>query len=39
MVVPLPKDGKDGISIVNVELDKDNHIICTMSDGNIIDAG
>lgn len=36
MAVPLPKDG---ISIVNVEINQDKHIICTMSDGSTIDAG
>ena len=34
---PTPKDG---ISIVNVSINQDNrHLICTMSDSNIIDAG
>lgn len=30
---------KDGISIKNVEIDADNHIICTLSDYTKIDAG
>ena len=33
------KDGKDGVSIVNVEIDIDNHLVVTLSDGQIIDAG
>lgn len=28
-----------GISITNVEIDKNNHLFCTMSDGNQIDSG
>ena len=32
------KNGENGVSIVNVEI-KDNRVFCTMSDGNIIDAG
>ncbi len=32
-------DGKDGISVVNAEIDENGHLICTMSDGSIIDAG
>ena len=34
--IPLPKDG---LSIVNVEIDTNKHLICTMSDGSTIDAG
>lgn len=34
--VPLPKDG---ISIIKVEIDNNRHLICTMSDGSIIDSG
>ena len=36
MVVPLPQDG---ISITKVEIDTNNHLICTMSDGSTQDAG
>lgn len=36
MHFPTPKDG---VSIVNVEIDKNKHLICTMSDGSTIDAG
>lgn len=32
------ENGNDGVSIVNVEI-KDNHVFCTMSNGDIIDAG
>lgn len=32
-------DGQDGISITNVSIDAYNHLICTLSDGNTIDAG
>lgn len=39
MVVPLPKDGVDGISIVDVEIDENKHLICTLSDNSTIDAG
>lgn len=36
MNIPLPKDG---ISITKVEIDKRNHLICTLSNGSIQDAG
>lgn len=39
MVVPLPKDGKDGVSVTNVEINDAKHLICTMSDSSTIDAG
>ena len=39
VTLPTPSPGKDGISIVNVDVNKNNHIICTMSDGSTIDAG
>ena len=32
-------DGANGISITNVAIDGSNHLICTLSDGNTIDAG
>ncbi len=31
--------GEDGISIVEVKVDENNHLICTLSDGSIVDAG
>lgn len=33
------KDGERGVSIVNAEINEDNHLIVTLSDGNTIDAG
>lgn len=36
MTFPEPKDG---ISINDVKINESNHLICTMSDGNEIDAG
>lgn len=33
---PAPEDG---VSIVDVEINASKHLICTMSDGNTIDAG
>lgn len=42
MIVPLPKDGvdgKDGLSITNVQIDDNKHLICTLSDNSTIDAG
>ena len=32
-------DGANGISITNVAINSSNHLICTLSDGNTIDAG
>lgn len=32
-------DGVNGISIINVEVDDNNHLICTLSDNSTIDAG
>lgn len=46
MTFPTPKDGKDGISVVNIQIkeiinngDSKKHLIFTMSDGSIIDSG
>lgn len=43
MTFPTPADGKDGVSVVNIEIKKktDNkkHLIFTMSDGSAIDSG
>lgn len=36
MEFPVPKDG---VSITDVEVNNNKHIICTMSDGTTIDAG
>lgn len=30
---------KNGVSVTDVEIDSNNHLICTMSDGSTIDAG
>ena len=32
-------DGANGVSITNVAIDGSKHLICTLSDGNTIDAG
>lgn len=34
--IPLPKDG---VSVTNIQIDNNNHLICTLSDGTTIDAG
>jgi hypothetical protein len=39
VIVPAPKDGEDGISITNVTLNNQSHLICTLSDSSTIDAG
>ena len=39
VTVPAPKDGQDGVSITNVSLNQQSHLICTLSDGTAIDAG
>ena len=39
VTVPAPKDGEDGVSITNVTLNNQSHLICTLSDGSTIDAG
>lgn len=36
MTFPQPEDG---ISVVSMSIDADNHLICTMSDNSTIDAG
>lgn len=36
MVFPTPKDG---VSIIDVEIDMDNNLICHLSDGSVVDAG
>lgn len=38
MNFPIP-EGKEGISIVDVEVDANGKLLCTLSNGNIIDAG
>lgn len=51
LTIPKPKDGidgtngidgvdgKDGLSIINIKIDENNHLICTLSDNSTIDAG
>lgn len=48
MTIPLPKDGdpgkngdpgEDGLSITDIEINENNHLICTLSDSSTIDAG
>lgn len=43
MTFPKPADGKDGISVTNIEIkeltDNKKHLIFTMSDGSTIDSG
>ena len=39
VTLPTPLPGKDGISIVDVDVNKNNQLICTMSDGSTIVAG
>ena len=39
ITLPTPADGDDGVSINNIIIDDNNHLICNMSDGNNIDAG
>ena len=36
MVFPTPEDG---VSITDVEINNNKHLICTLSDGNVVDAG
>ena len=36
MEFPTPEDG---VSIVDIDINNNKHIICTMSDGSTIDAG
>ena len=39
IILPAPSDGKDGVSVTGLSIDKDGSLLCYMSDGNIIDAG
>jgi hypothetical protein len=36
MVFPTPEDGT---SITDIKIDENNHLLCTMSNGLVIDAG
>lgn len=33
------KDGKDGASVINMYIDNTSHLICVLSNGEVIDAG
>lgn len=39
VAIPAPANGKDGVSIQNLSIDKDGSLLCHMSDGSTIDAG
>lgn len=39
MTFPTPADGENGISVIDMNIDTNNHLICTMSDNSKIDAG
>lgn len=42
MTFPAPAngvDGKDGLSVTNIQVAANNHLLCTLSDGSTIDAG
>lgn len=42
IAIPAPangKDGKDGVSVQNLSIDKDGSLLCHMSDGTTLDAG
>ena len=36
---PMGEQGPQGVSVTNVEINEDGHLIVTLSNGNIIDAG
>lgn len=38
-IYPKGLDGKDGISIVAIKINEQNHLITTMSDGTVLDSG
>ena len=38
-IYPKGNDGADGISIIKVEVDNRRHLLCTLSNGKILDAG
>lgn len=39
LTVPAPADGKDGNSIVNIDINENGELVCTLSDNTIIVAG
>lgn len=38
-IYPKGNDGADGVSIIKVEIDNRRHLLCTLSNGEILDAG
>lgn len=38
-IYPKGNDGADGVSIVKVEVDNRRHLLCTLSNGEVLDAG
>lgn len=38
-IYPKGNDGADGISIINVAVDNRRHLLCTLSNAEVIDAG
>lgn len=38
-IYPKGNDGADGVSIIKVEVDDRRHLLCTLSNGEVLDAG
>ena len=38
-IYPKGNDGADGVSIIKVKIDNRRHLLCTLSNGEILDAG
>ena len=38
-IYPKGNDGADGVSIIKVEVDNRRHLLCTLSNGEVLDAG
>lgn len=38
-IYPKGADGIDGVSIIGIEINAENHLICTLSNGTTVDAG
>lgn len=39
MTIPLPEDGKDGVSVTDITVNDSGHLICSLSNGTSVDAG
>lgn len=39
MTIPLPEDGEDGVSVTDIVVNDNGHLICSLSNGTSIDAG